>query len=189
MKNIIFVSHCILNTASMVELYNKEDIEAEEKLRLKFLSKAIEKGIQIIQLPCPEFLMYGSSRWGHVSNQFDNPFFKDNCRKILKPILDQFDEYYNHSEKFNILGIVGIDGSPSCGVDYTSYSEKWFGSFLGRDDLEDSINDVSLYEGNGIFINVLVEELFYRGYHDEIKIVGLFANEENKCLDILDEII
>ena len=79
MKKIIFVSHCILNTASKVVLYNEKEIAEEENLRLKFVSKALEKGIQLVQLPCPEFTLYGSKRWGHVSDQFDNPFFRNHC--------------------------------------------------------------------------------------------------------------
>ena len=38
MKKIIFVSHCILNTASKVVLYDKEEIEAEEDISLRFVS-------------------------------------------------------------------------------------------------------------------------------------------------------
>ena len=60
MKKIIFVSHCILNTASKVVLYNQEEIDAEEALRLEFVSTALKNGIQIVQLPCPEFTLYGS---------------------------------------------------------------------------------------------------------------------------------
>ena len=74
MKKIIFVSHCILNTASKVVLYNQTDMDAEENLRKKFMHKAIDQEVQIIQLPCPEFTLYGPKRWGHVSNQFDNTF-------------------------------------------------------------------------------------------------------------------
>ncbi|MBQ6126724.1 MAG: hypothetical protein IJI77_06875 [Erysipelotrichaceae bacterium] len=92
MKKIVFVSHCILNTASKVVLYNREDIDAEEKLRLQFLQKALDKGVQIVQLPCPEFTLYGAKRWGHVSDQFDNPFFRKHCRKILEPVIDQLKE-------------------------------------------------------------------------------------------------
>ena len=44
MKKIIFVSHCILNTASKVVLYNQADMDAEENLRKKFMHKAIESG-------------------------------------------------------------------------------------------------------------------------------------------------
>lgn len=73
-EKIIFVSHCILNTASKVVLYNQEEIDAEEALRKKFMYKIIDKEIMVVQLPCPEFTLYGARRWGHVSNQFDNPF-------------------------------------------------------------------------------------------------------------------
>lgn len=47
MKKILFVSHCILNTASKVVLYNQEEIDAEEDLRKKFLLKAIAEDIHI----------------------------------------------------------------------------------------------------------------------------------------------
>lgn len=37
MQKIVFVSHCILNTASKVVLYNQEEMDAEEALRKKFM--------------------------------------------------------------------------------------------------------------------------------------------------------
>ena len=93
MKKIIFVSHCILNTASKVVLYNQTDMDAEENLRKKFMHKAIDQEVQIIQLPCPEFTLYGPKRWGHVSNQFDNTFFRDHCRKTaLRRTWSELDE-------------------------------------------------------------------------------------------------
>ena len=141
MKKIIFVSHCILNTASKVVLYNQEEIDAEEALRLEFVSTALKNGIQIIQLPCPEFTLYGSRRWGHVSDQFDNPFFRDHSRKILAPFIQQLKEYLSN-DSFEVLGIVGIDGSPSCGVDYTCQGD-WYGSFEGRTGLQETLNRTS----------------------------------------------
>ena len=120
MQNILFVSHCILNTAAKVVLYNQAEIDAEEALRRRFVGRALELGVQMIQLPCPEFTLYGAQRWGHVSNQFDNPFFSAHCRAILSPYLLQMKEYLAHPERFHVLGVVGVDGSPSCRVDYTS---------------------------------------------------------------------
>ena len=46
MKKIIFVSHCILNTASKVVLYNQTDMDAEENLRKKFMHKAIDQEVR-----------------------------------------------------------------------------------------------------------------------------------------------
>ncbi|MGI6080906.1 MAG: CD3072 family TudS-related putative desulfidase [Candidatus Avilachnospira sp.] len=184
MKKILFVSHCILNTASKVVLYNKDEIEAEEELRLKFLNKAISEGIQIIQLPCPEFTLYGPRRWGHTSNQFDNTFFRKHCKKILTPIIDQLKEYLANEDFFEVLGIVGIDGSPSCGVDYTCFAD-WYGSFECRQGLEDTLSSCKLIKKSGIFMDVLKEMLREEGLEDKVKLTSLYAPEPEKCLNII----
>lgn len=75
-KKLLLVSHCILNVRSKIQ-YAVEFETEEERNRKAFLKKVIEEDIQLIQLPCPEFLMYGGRRWGHSSEQFDNPFSED----------------------------------------------------------------------------------------------------------------
>ena len=184
MKKIVFVSHCILNTASKVVLYKREDIDAEEKLRLRFMQKALDKGVQIVQLPCPEFTLYGAKRWGHVSGQFDNPFFRKHCQEILEPVIDQLKEYLNNDDRFEVLGIVGIDGSPSCGVDYTCYG-NCLGAFDGRTDLEETLQSIRLDKGKGVFMDVLDEMLKQNGLEDRIVMKSLFATEPDKCLDLI----
>ncbi|WRS28851.1 hypothetical protein U6B65_06920 [Oscillospiraceae bacterium MB08-C2-2] len=184
MKKIIFVSHCILNTASKVELYNQEEIESEEALRLLFVKKALDKGIQFVQLPCPEFLMYGAIRWGHVSDQFDNPFFRQRVCESLQSFLYQLQEYLAHPDKFCVLGIVGIDGSPSCGVKYTCTGKGWGGDFSGRCDLDQVLSSVRLVNHPGVFIEELQKMLGQNNI--DIPIVGLFANEPDRILSLLD---
>ena len=186
MHHIIFVSHCVLNTAAKVVLFEKDDIAEEEKLRLEFLRKATEQGVQLIQLPCPEFTLYGSCRWGHVSNQFDNPFFRDHCRNVLRPYIMQMKEYLAHPERFKILGVVGIDGSPSCGVDYTG-TGGWHGSFSGRQDLPAVLASCKLSKKPGIFMDELAKILVEEGLAEAIKLTSLFAAEPDKCLDILED--
>ena len=184
MKKIVFVSHCILNTASKVVLYNQEEIDAEENLRLQFLRKALDYGVQIIQLPCPEFTLYGAKRWGHVSDQFDNPFFRKHCREILGPVIDQLQEYLNNDDRFEVLGVVGIDGSPSCGVDYTCCG-RCLGAFDGREDLEETLQSVHLNQGKGVFMDVFSEMLKENGLEDRVVMKSLFASEPDKCLDLI----
>ena len=133
-QKILFVAHCILNISSKVVMWDYDDMAAEEDLRQKFLMKAIPQGIQLVQLPCPEFTLYGPRRWGHVSDQFDNVFFRNHCRKLLEPILDQCEEYLATPERYEVLGFAGIDGSPSCGVDYTGSSREYYGSLGGHPD-------------------------------------------------------
>lgn len=185
MKKIIFVSHCILNTASKVVLYNQKEIDAEEALRKKFMYKIIDKEIMVVQLPCPEFTLYGARRWGHVSNQFDNPFFRKHCRDILSPILDQLKEYLVNDDMFEVLGFVGVDGSPSCGVDYTCRGD-WYGSFGGRTDLSQTLADCHLEKEPGVFFDELQKMLKEEHLDKQIVISSLFAPEPEKCLNLLD---
>ncbi len=185
MKKIVFVSHCILNVASKVVMYNQEDMDKEEALRKDFLNKAINNDVQIIQLPCPEFTLYGAKRWGHVSNQFDNVFFRNHCRKILEPIIEQIHEYLDNPAMFKLLGIVGIDGSPSCGVDYTCFG-NWFGSFEDREDLNETLTSCKFDKGNGVFIEVLKDMLKEHKVDDKVKITALFAEEREKCLNLIN---
>jgi predicted secreted protein len=184
MQKIIFVSHCICNTASKVVLFNKDEIEAEEALRRRFLLHAVENGIQIVQLPCPEFTLYGSKRWGHVSNQFDNPFFRKHCSDILEPFILQLEEYLAHPEMFQVLGIIGIDGSPSCGVSFTCSSDEWFGSFECRKDTLNALESVTLESNKGIFMDVLSKRLEEKKI--PVPIVGLYAGEPERIFRIME---
>lgn len=184
MQKIVFVSHCVLNIASKVIMYTPEDMAAEEALRKRFMHLAIDNDVQLIQLPCPEYLMYGADRWGHVSNQFDNVFFRKFCRKALEPIIDQLKEYLAHEDRFEVLGVVGIDGSPSCGVDYTCTGD-WYGSFEGRENLEETLATAKLSKGPGVLMAVLKEMLDEEGLSDRINMTAIFAPEPDKSLNLI----
>ena len=184
MQKILFVAHCVLNTASKVVMYNEEEMAAEEALRRRFLGRALEQGVQIIQLPCPEFLLYGSRRWGHVSDQFDTPYFRKECRNILSDIVLQLKEYRANGERFQVLGIVGIDGSPSCGVDYSCVGE-WGGNLSDRDDLTQVIASARLVKGSGIMMQELSAMLKAEGI--ELPLTGLFAEEPEKIMSLLEQ--
>ena len=43
---------------------------------------------------------------------------------MLLPIVMQLEEYAAYPDRYDILGVYGINGSPSCGVDYT-YDGDW----------------------------------------------------------------
>lgn len=183
MLKILFVAHCVLNTASKVVMYNEAEMAAEEALRQRFVQKAIMDGVQIIQLPCPELLLYGSRRWGHVSDQFDTPYFRMECRRMLGDALLQLKEYRANGTRFSILGIVGIDGSPSCGVDYTCRGD-WGGNLGDRTDLKEVIESARLVRGSGIMIDELKKILCEEEI--ELPLVGLFAEEPDKIMALLN---
>lgn len=158
MHKILVVSHCILNICSKVTGYNEDEQRTEAGHRRSLLEYIIQKDIQIIQLPCPEFLMYGTKRWGHVKDQFDNPFFRSQCRNMLEPIILQLKEYAAYPERFEVLGIVAIDYSPSCGYHVTCKGD-WGGELSGCPDLEKKIGTLSTASEPGVFMEELISLL------------------------------
>lgn len=182
MKQILFVCHCVLNTASKVKEFDLEAMEREEQLRLDIMRRIVERGIQVVQLPCPEFLQYGSLRHGHCADQFDNPFFRKQCREMLEPIVLQLEEYLSNEQDFEVLGIMGIDGSPSCGVRYTSRA-VWSDEPDGSDRTK-VFKETEPAEGKGVFIQVLVEMLQEKGI--DVPLDALFAPEPERALSLLE---
>lgn len=174
-KKLVFVSHCVLNTASKVEDFVSDGVTEEELSRKKFLLKAIEEDIHMIQLPCPEFNLYGSKRWGHAKDQFDNPFYRENCKKILEPFVMQMKEYVCNSDRFQVLGIIGIDGSPSCGVNLT-YCGQWGGELSSNPNLSDMLQGIHPKKEKGVFMEVL-EELLHK---NEINMRMISLNDFHK---------
>lgn len=162
LKKIVFVSHCVLNTGAKVAEAIKGEVTEEELCRKRFLYKAIEEDIQIIQLPCPEFNLYGAKRWGHSKEQFDNPFYRDSCRNMLKPYLLQMKEYINNGERFQVIGVIGIEGSPSCGVNLT-YCGEWGGELSSNPNLKTLLEDIGPKKEKGVFMEVLEELLKENG--------------------------
>lgn len=160
-KRILLVSHCILNNASKVEL-DEAGLAEEYKLRSELVNLIIEKNIQVIQLPCPEFIMYGSQRWGHVKNQFQHPFYKEQCRKLLDTILMQVQEYMQYPEIFSVLGVVSVEGSPNCGYHLTCEG-NWKGE-IGSDEKRICAiqNSLEMTEKPGVYMEILEKEIHDR---------------------------
>lgn len=182
MKRILLVSHCVLNTASKLKTYDEKSASEEEGLRKEIVKAAIDCDVQLLQLPCPEFLQYGSNRWGHTQNQFDNVFFRQRCRELLEPIVMQLMEYRSNPKEFEVIGVLGIDGSPSCGVKYTCKGD-WGGEFGGRREVQKALDSCTLQSGQGVLMMVLEEMLHEKGI--SLKMEGLFAPEPQRALSML----
>jgi len=144
-KRMILLSHCILNSNAKVEGLAKYKGVLKEVVK-----NLIDSEYGIMQLPCPEMQGYGIKRWGHVKEQFDTQYFRKNCQSILVPIVDQIVDYTRNGYIFE--AVIGIDGSPSCGVNMTCSSACWGGEVANEYGILDKIKDVKLVEGQGIFM-------------------------------------
>lgn len=174
-RKIILVSHCILNSNSKVE-----GLSEYAGVFYEVVNLINDSGIGIIQLPCPEMLMYGIKRWGHVKEQFDTPYYREKCRKIIQPIISQVKDYQNND--YDIIGVLGVDGSPSCGVNKTC-SGNWGGELYNNEHVINKINNITQINESGVFIEGLKS-----GFKENNIEIPFIAIDENNITSNIDKI-
>lgn len=152
-KKLAILSHCILNQNSVVKGEYK-DIN----IFLPFVKNLFENNIGILQLPCPETEYYGLKRWGHVKEQFCNVGYKKYIENRINDFVDNIKEYINNG--YEIIGVYGIAGSPSCGVNLTCSGDIG-GEISKYKDLEDINSKIKMTNESGVFMEtfkIILEE-------------------------------
>lgn len=109
-KKIVFVPHCILN--QNVRALGKEKSNGTIKEVVKFFAEA---EVGIVQLPCPEVEFDGGlNRISKTKENYNTENYRKNCREISLEILKSVKKYLD--KDYKVLGILGIEFSPTCGV-------------------------------------------------------------------------
>ena len=106
-KKILLVSHCILNQNTVID----DEARAAGAV-LSTVEWAMKEGYGFLQLPCPEFTFLGLNRPSMTYEQYDTSEYRQHCREILKPVLLQAEDYLKNG--YDIVGLLGIQSSPSC---------------------------------------------------------------------------
>jgi len=173
-KTIVFVAHCILNQNSISDGTASYPGAIKEIMKLLCITD-----VGILQMPCPELLCLGLDR-GNI-NGSDCPILEENTRirmmmsrrsattkirQLVQHLVFQILEYKNYG--FDIRGIVGVNRSPSCGVETTSKNNQEV-------------------EGEGVFIEALRNELKKNRIH--VEIVGIKAFEPGKAAKTVQNLI
>ncbi len=111
-RRVILVPNCVLNQNARAEG------AAEHPAALDLLIKALmERHIGIIQMPCPEFLILGLKRGSeNIRTRMMKASARTRCRLLAKDLVDQIEQY--RACGTSVLGILGKNGSPTCGVSY-----------------------------------------------------------------------
>lgn len=145
-KKIVLLCHCLLNSNAKIT-----GLALYGGALLPLVEKFLTSGAGIIQLPCPETTYLGLKRWGMTRDQYNTPFYRRHCRNLLAPYLDQLIEYRHNG--YCIEAVVGVDGSPSCGVHFSC--EGYCGGMI------DHQHPQSSHEapGKGVFIAELTRML------------------------------
>lgn len=173
-KKVVLVSHCILNQNTKLDACAHYP-GAIKEVMLRF----IDKGIGIIQMPCPELFRLGLDR---QTDSLSNPTVKSEdtriakimidkeaqqiCERMADDVLYQVEEYIKNG--FQVIGLLGINGSPTCGIETT-----WA--------------DFQEPEGFGAFIKILDSKLTEKGI--KLKMRGIKANDPVSALKAADSLI
>jgi predicted secreted protein len=149
-KKVAFVAHCLVN----------QNAKVAEFARLPGVVYPVvdllrQAGYVIEQLPCPETLFMGLTRWWTTKEIYDNPGYRRHCASLAKFTADVAERY--HRAGYEIV-LVGLDGSPSSGVRFTGSSEPVWG---GRPNAR--LEEYRIVPGRGIWIEELLRELYSRG--------------------------
>ena len=151
MRRVAFIAHCLLNQNSKVE---------GGALRPGMWEPVIDllraRGYTIRQMPCPELAFGGARRFWGVREQFDTPLYRRHCRRLAKLVAGVMSL---HADAGDDIVLLGVDTSPTLGVEFTGSSATWGGAPLIAADEDDS----HLVPGDGIFIEELKAELARRG--------------------------
>ena len=125
-KKVVFIAHCLLNQNAI------SDGTAVCPAAYKGLIELfLNEDVGIIQLPCPELCCLGIDR-GNVNGAEDDVVVENTrirkemqskdtnikLQRLVDYVMLQIFEYHKYG--FKIVGIIGANRSPNCGVDSTS---------------------------------------------------------------------
>ena len=166
-RKVIFVAHCVLNQNAISD--STASFAGANESIVKLL---LEAKVGVVQMPCPEMNCLGLDRVDPDGAK--RPLLEENsrirreltrqagARRMLNALVEQMiylmEEYRKNG--FAILGVLGVNRSPSCGVETTS-----------ADDAETA--------GEGVFLRALHAEMTRRGIN--VPLAGIKDSEPEKA--------
>ncbi|MEM7820460.1 MAG: hypothetical protein QW751_00015 [Candidatus Aenigmatarchaeota archaeon] len=161
-KRVIFVAHCILNQNAVSVGRERAPGPIRELLEL-----FAEAGVGIVQMPCPQLEHNGGlNRKPKPKEKYDTKSYRAACRSQAKLLLQQIQTYL--SKDYNVLGILGVETSPTCAV-------------------HQLINGNRNVPGKGIFIEELENEM--RAKNFQVPIIGVNLNNLFSTMEKLQSLL
>lgn len=106
-KQLVIVSHCILNQNSVLPNWERAQGGFNNIVR-----QLIDQDYGIIQLPCPEFKHKGLDRPPMTKEQYDTVSYRRLCAQLSKDVVMDLMAYIQNG--YEMVGLLGIESSPSC---------------------------------------------------------------------------
>ncbi|HEY7446307.1 MAG TPA: hypothetical protein VH701_28050 [Vicinamibacterales bacterium] len=193
----MFLSHCLLNANTRyLGGAGRRGSVAE------IVQPCLEHGIGIVQLPCPEEHAWGGvlKRWllgfygadASLSFRLRAALFplmlfytRREYRKLARQVANQIQDYL--ASGFEVLGVIGVDGSPSCGLQTTMNLERAFVQVGRLQPVATAADVTAIVRGNaiggrGLFVALLEKELRRRSLKVPFAAHDLMAELEGRSV-------
>lgn len=163
-KRFVFVPFCLLSQGVRAQGIVKKFPSVVKPV----VSLLADLDINIVQMPCPELFFDGLHRRPCGKPRYDNPHNRAVCRKIGNDIAEFMTMLRNGG--YMIEAVLGIDNSPSCGVNYVSERpfKRW-------------------QEGAGIYIEELQTLLHKKDLH--IPFIGVQVYQIDETVAVLRKLL
>jgi predicted secreted protein len=155
---VVLVPHCALNQNARLAKCAESPVAV-----VPLIAGLLDREIGVAQMPCPERELLGLDR-EHVNirSALESRPAREALRRMAAALAGQVEDY--RACGVAVLGVLGKNGSPACGVEQTWYFERG--------------------PGMGVFIELLREELALRKL--DLPMTGMMDAEPDKALAAVD---
>ncbi|MBU1149026.1 DUF523 domain-containing protein [Patescibacteria group bacterium] len=108
-KKIVLVSHCLLNQNARAQQVAKCPGVVKE-----FLEYCLKNDYGLVPITCPQLQFEPLVRRAATKEHYNKQKVRTICRNISKQVVKQIKMY--HQAGYQVAGIFGVEGSPTCGA-------------------------------------------------------------------------
>jgi predicted secreted protein len=120
-RKIILICQCLVNPYCRVHILGQNF-----PLSLEMVDYLLKKKVGIIQYPCPETTAMGLMRNPQGRQQYDNIFFRDHCKELLKVPMLMVREFIKN--RYRLCCFIGLENSPTCGIHWGRHKVNRYGT-------------------------------------------------------------
>lgn len=148
-RRIILIAQCLVNPYCRVHILGQNFPLSQE-----LVTYLMQRHVGIIQYACPETTAMGLMRNPQGRQQYDNIFFRDHCKELLKVPMLMVREFIKN--QYRLTCFVGLENSPTCGIHWGKHKVNRYQTEspnpVDRPDPGDPVLA-------GIMVEILAEEL------------------------------
>ncbi len=116
---VVLVSHCILNQSTRAR-WPGGGARRDTGVLRDVLELLMAEGVGVVQMDCPEFSLFGNPRRPRTKEGYDTPEFREICSQIAGRTCDRIIAFQKTGPTgVEVVAVLGVEGSPSCGVGRT----------------------------------------------------------------------